>query len=294
MGTLRDQMVNYMQTRGYSEKTIKLYTSCMKTFSLYFGRSPLDVSGSEIESFIRYLRGLKKSESTVHIYYAALVLFYSMYGQRARLPRLTFRRSSSRLPVLLSPEEVCDLLESCGNIKFRTIFTLIYSAGLRISEAAKLTLADIDFTRKTVFVRESKNGKDRYTILGDRTATMIKRYIEIYQPQGFLFYGTERSSGISTDSIQRVFRNLVSSHNGNRHIHVHTLRHCFATHLMEGGTSIFHIMHLLGHSNIQTTMLYLHMRSPESLSIRSPIDRLRFSEQNRSVPARGQLLLETA
>ena len=137
-----------------------------------------------------------------------------------------------------------------------------------------------------------KNGKDRPTLLAQKTIQLLRTYLQVYRPLDALFYGNDISRHISVACIQKKFRQLVERFGFSRDVHVHTLRHCFATHLLENGTSIFHIMHLLGHSNIQTTMVYLHMGELADLDIVSPVDHFAFGEP---VAARHpELLLETA
>lgn len=294
MGTLKNQMKDYMKTHGYSDKTIELYTCCVKCFSYHFMRSPLEITYNQIESFFLYLRKQKKSESTIHIYYESLKYFYTMHNIRNRLPHITFTRINNKLPEILCQNEVFKLLEKCTSLKYRTIFTLIYSAGLRVSEAANLKLSDIDFERKQIFIRNSKNKKDRYTLLADETIILIKNYLQIYNPIEYLFYSNDICNKISNDCIQKTFKNLVIENKIVKNIHIHTLRHCFATHLLENGTSIFYIMKLLGHSNIQTTMIYLHMQSLDQLNIKSPIDKYKFNMNDYNLNSQKQLLLASA
>jgi site-specific recombinase XerD len=139
-----------------------------------------------------------------------------------------------------------------------------------------LTLADIDFDRKQVYVRKGKNGRGRYSILGDKAAQLLRTYMNVYRPHSFLFYNPRDSTiRISNSAIRKALRKLLIGNRVDpREVHMHTLRHCFATHLMENGTSLFHIMNLLGHVSISTTMVYLHMQNLGKLNITSPIDLL--------------------
>jgi len=294
MGTLRNEMENYMKIKGYSNKTIKLYTSCVKCFSYYFMKSPLDISSNQIELFFLYLRNAKKSESTIHIYYESLKFFYKMNKIKNRLPHITFSRIDNKLPEILCQNEVFQLLENCTSLKYRTIFTLIYSAGLRVSEASNLKLTDIDFARKQIFIRNGKNKKDRYTLLAEETIILLNKYLQIYNPIDCVFYSKDICKKISISCIQERFKDLVNVSNLSKKIHIHTLRHCFATHLLENGTSIFYIMQLLGHSNIQTTMVYLHMQSLDKLNIVSPIDKYKIDKNIDNTKIQQQLLLASA
>jgi site-specific recombinase XerD len=196
-----------------------------------------------------------------------------MVNMKDYVPKIRIGRVINKIPYIPNPEELFSIINNCSSLKFRTIFTLIYSAGLRVSEAANIKLSDIDYSRKTILIRNGKNNKNRYTILADATISMIHDYLKVYKPVEFLFYKKrDITEQISISHIQKTFSNLIIKSNCNQDIHVHTLRHCFATHLLENGTSIFYIMKLLGHSNIQTTMVYLHMQDLSKLNLESPID----------------------
>lgn len=274
MGTLKNEMIFDMKYKGYSIKTIKNYTYCVHSFSKYFMKNPLYITKDQIINFFSYLRSKNRSESTIHIYYESLKYFYKIHNRLDILPKLKFPRINNKIPVVLSKSDIQILLQKCNSLKYKTIFSVIYSAGLRISEATNLKLSDLDFNRKTIYIRNSKNKKDRYTILADETIKLLKDYINIYRPIDFVFYSNDISKKISTDCIHKHFKKHIKYCEFDSTIHVHTLRHCFATHLLEEGTSIFYIMKLLGHSNIQTTMVYLHMQSLSSLNIKSPIDNM--------------------
>jgi site-specific recombinase XerD len=224
---------------------------------------------------------MNKSESTIHIYYEAIKYFYSLHGLSNIVPRIGIKRIPQKLPVVLSQEEVLKILKTCESLRFKTIFTLIYSAGLMVSEATNLKLTDIDYDRKQILIRNSKNHKDRYSILANNTIELLKLYINVYKPIDYLFYNQrDISRKVSTSYIQKYFKILLRKTNTNPTAHVHTLRHCFATHLVENGTNLFFVMRLLGHSNIQTTMVYLHLQSFKSLNIQSPLDKMNFMNDN--------------
>lgn len=273
MGKLRDQMVDFMTLHGYATKTIKSYTTCVNTFSRFYMKSPLAISSEEILSYFLQLRRRHKSEATINIYFASLLFFYSLHGMPERMPKITIHRKARSIPTILSRSEVVDLIEGCTSMRVKTILSIIYSAGLRISEVVNLKVADIDFERRTIFIRNAKNRKDRYTILAKRTENLIADYINVFKPKDYLFFSKKDiTRPISEDFIQARFRSLVMKAGIQKKVHVHTLRHCFATHLLENGTSLFYVMNLLGHSNIQTTMIYLHAQASDISRIVSPLD----------------------
>jgi site-specific recombinase XerD len=273
MGAIRNNMIVTMRNQGYSEKTIKLYTTSVRALASHYNKTPLDISAQQVADYIFHLRARQKSDSTVRVYFEAIKYFFRINRLTDRIPHITLGKVRHKLPTILSQTEVLALLDSCSSLKDKTIFTLIYSAGLRVSEAAQLQLNDINFERKTILVRNGKNKKDRYTLLANETIRLLRDYMRVYHPQTYVFYSVDVFSGISVDCIQKHFKRLILSNHIDPSVHVHTLRHCFATHLLENGTSIFYIMNLLGHSNIQTTMIYLHMESLELLNIQSPIDK---------------------
>jgi integrase/recombinase XerD len=295
MGVLQDSMRISMETRGYSESTIATYLYCVRTFAYHFGRSPLNISSCEIESFFHFLREQRKSDSTIHLFYVSLRFFYRLNNVTEQMPRITFKKMRYRIPVVLSQEKVALMLDSCTSLKYKTIFTVAYASGLRISELIHLTIADIDFDRKQVYVRRGKNGCSRYSILGDRTIQLLRSYINVYQPQSFLFYNAQDSTmSISKGVIRKALKKLLIRNGIDpREVHMHTLRHCFATHLMENGTSLFHIMNLLGHVSISTTMVYLHMQNLGKLNIVSPIDLL-IPQPSRELEHQNDLFAATA
>jgi integrase/recombinase XerD len=273
MGKLRDHMIDYMTLHGYAVKTIKSYTTCVNTFSRFFMKSPLAISSEEILSYFLKLRRQHKSEATINIYFASLMFFYSLHGMSDIMPKISIHRKARSLPTILSRSEVVSLIESCTSMRVKTILSIIYSAGLRISEVVNLKVADIDFDRRTIFIRNSKNRKDRYTILAKKTEKLISDYMNVFKPKDYLFFSKKDiTHPISEDFIQAKFRSLVMKVGIKKKVHVHTLRHCFATHLLENGTSLFYIMNLLGHSNIQTTMIYLHAQATDISRIVSPMD----------------------
>ncbi|MGA9131873.1 MAG: tyrosine-type recombinase/integrase [Candidatus Sulfotelmatobacter sp.] len=286
MGVLQNSMRAAMETRGYSDRTVALYVTCVRVFANHFGRSPLLISSNEIESFFHFLRQEHRSDSTIHLYYVSLRFFYRLNNMPDRMPRLKFAKIRNKLPMVLSQEKVATMLDSCDSLKYKALFTLAYASGLRISELRDLRVSDLDFDRKLVYVRKGKGGRSRYTILGNRTIQILRTYMNVYSPHSFLFHKqTDSTVRVNANMIRRQLRKvLIKNGIDVREVHMHTFRHCFATHLMESGTSIFHIMQLLGHANICTTMVYLHMQDLNKLNITSPIDLLEPPQNEDSEP----------
>jgi integrase/recombinase XerD len=272
MGALRDAMIDDMRLHGYSKKTIDMYVKYMARYAAHFGKSPLEISPEELRSFFIGLIDKGTSPSTLHNYYSAIKVFYRFHDRDWYLDRIPPPKIPFRIPSVMDQSEIQAVLDRCRTLRHKTIFTLIYSAGLRVSEAANLRCSDIDFKRRIIHVRSSKNGKDRFTILGDKTAVLIERYLNRYKPKSYLFYSLhDIARPIPIRQIQDTFHKLVLEAK-IQGAHVHTLRHSFATHLLEADTNLFYIMKLLGHTSINSTIVYLHMQRLDMLSIVSPLD----------------------
>jgi integrase/recombinase XerD len=273
MGALRERLISEMKLRGFSQRTIESYTYAVKRFAAYFGKSPLTVDPEECRSYFLALRERGISVSGARIVYAALKVFFSSENRLDILSLVHVPRPRRGLPEVMSKNEIQILFEHCAHKRYKALFSLIYSSGLRISEALALRVEDIDFERRVIRVRSGKGGRDRLTILGEKAIEALRSYMAAYRPVGLAFYSAaDPSRPCRTRAVQGFFRSVVTRARLSPRYHVHTLRHSFATHLMEDGVNLFYVMRLLGHSSISSTVVYLHMRSPASLNIRSPID----------------------
>jgi integrase/recombinase XerD len=188
-----------------------------------------------------------------------------------RIPR---SKISKKLPLVLSMQEVQSLLDCVENLKHRAILTTIYSGGLRLGEAINLKPSDIDAERMTILVRQGKGNKDRYTVLGQKTLELLRLYYKTYRPGEWLFPSKDPAQPLSGSSVQKVFKKALHRVGIRKKASVHTLRHSFATHLLESGTDLYHIQRLLGHTTAKTTSLYLHITGKDLAKVKSPIDLL--------------------
>lgn len=294
MGKLKDQMVDHMVLNGYSERTIENYTGCVSVFAHFFNKSPLEISIEEVTRFFLHLRESKKSEATVHLYYFALRYFYKMHKVVGRMPQIRLKRSN-KVPPVFSKNEVGALLGECTSYRYKALFSIIYSAGLRISEALNLRIEDIDYDRKQIYVRRAKNNKDRFTLLANTTMNELCFYLKMYKPTSILFYsGVEKDKKMSQDTVRKEFKRILYNAGIRKKAFVHTLRHSFATHLLDSGTSLFHIMKLLGHSHISTTLRYLHMQDLSELRVTSPLDSVMSSASKNTLYNHQLTLIKTA
>ena len=280
MDTLKQQMEIDMELRGFSKCTCKTYLKQMHHFVRHFKKSPLEMADQEIREYLHYLTHDKElSHSYVNCAYSALKFFYTTTLDREwdirKLPRL---KKQSKLPVVLAPQEINAIFLVTTNLKHKAILMAIYSAGLRVSEAAHLKISDIDSQRMQIRIRSGKGNKDRYCMLSQTLLGVLRKYWYAYQPSEWLFPSVEKDKPLSSRSIQRMFKKSLELAGIHKETGVHCLRHSFATHLLELGTDIYAIQRLMGHTNIKTTSIYIHVQEQKVLSIVSPLDRIQISD----------------
>lgn len=200
------------------------------------------------------------------------------------IPTVIYPRPSSKLPAVMSPEEIGKVIDGVQNIKHRCILMLLYSTGMRVSEIASCMIADIDSPNMRIKVVQGKGAKDRYTIMSHYVLLELRAYYLIYRPQGYLFNGPRTGSKYSVRSIQHVMQKaLVTAGLQSKSYTIHTIRHSFATHLLDNGTDLYTIKELLGHSNLQTTMNYLHLTSRRVDQIVNPYDALLLAKDKNTL-----------
>jgi integrase/recombinase XerD len=274
--TLREQMQRDLQLRGLSVRTQEAYLSQVRDFARYFKKSPDQLGESEIKEYLHYLlREKKASDSTVKQCYGALKFLYQTTLQRGWImEKIPYLKTRMKLPVVLDRKEIDALFTVTHNLKHLAILMLIYSAGLRVGEAANLRISDIDSKRMTIRVQQGKGGKDRYSILSHVALETLRQYWRKYRPSEWLFPGYGKNNPISSRSIQRIFEAAKDRTGITKPASAHTLRHSFATHLLEAGTNLHHIQLLLGHKSPQTTTIYLHVSRMDLAQIASPLDRV--------------------
>ncbi len=183
-------------------------------------------------------------------------------------------RKDKKLPVVLSKEEVAKIINSVDNVKHKAILMLVYSAGLRVGEVVRLKTEDIDSKRMLIHIKGAKGRKDRYTLLSEIALGILREYWRQYKPQKWLFEGARKDRYITTRTVDKVMEHACTKADINKDVSVHTLRHSFATHLLEGGTDLRYIQELLGHQSSKTTEIYTHVSTQSLGKIKSPLDGL--------------------
>ena len=264
-----------LRIRNYSPKTIKAYRSCIRLFVDFFApRHPRELSSDDIRRYILHQIDEKKlSAGTVSQTLNALRFLYGeIYKRPFELGGIKHPKKSRKLPVVLSLDEVKRLFESVGNLKHRVLLMLAYSAGLRVGEVVRLKPEDIDSNRKLIRIQLGKGRKDRYTILSNVVLDGLREFWKAYRPKVWLFEGRPAGKRYSERSAQKVFEQAAKKAGIRKRVSIHSLRHSFATHLLEQGTDIRFIQELLGHRSVKTTEIYTHVSRQKIASLRSPID----------------------
>jgi len=275
MGKLRDQMLVDLQLSGAKPRTQKTYLREVENLTKYFNRSPEELGEAELKEYMLYLINKRHlSEGTFRFYVAGLKFFYRTTLKRDwPVEKIRHPRSKRKLPVVLDLSEVESLFSVTRNLKHKVILMMTYSSGLRASETARLKLTDIDSKRMTVKVNDGKGGKDRYSILSKTTLEHLRQYWRKYRPTEWLFEGQKKDEHITVHSIQLMFYAARKRAEITKPASVHTLRHSFATHLIEAGTSLHHVQLLLGHRSPTTTTVYLHVSRLNLSQVISPLDK---------------------
>jgi len=266
MTELRRRMLEDMRLRGLSERTQRTYVDAVAGLALYYHQSPDRLSDDQIRRYLVYLRNERKlSDSSMNQKYYALRFFYQKTLKR-KMPVLKFARvrKCSKLPLVLSREEVHQILNAASSQRHRVWLTLVYSCGLRVSEAAQLQVKDVDWDRQTLRIRQAKGRKDRYLPLNDTMLKLLKEYVERYQLEHWLLAGRNPQNYVSVSTIQSAFKRALKKTEIKKDATLHTLRHSFATHLIEQGISLRIVQELLGHSSPNTTAIYTHV-TPQGL-----------------------------
>ena len=262
--------------KGQSKSTLENYIRRIAVFSLHFGRLPQAISDDEIREYLTSVALDPKSPSRSsfkHMVYG-LRYYFRLTGQNKRAIELPSLKNEMKLPVILNGSELKELFKAPALLKHRIVLTLIYSAGLRGQEVINLKIPDIDFERESIHIRQSKYKKDRIVPLSAYMAKGLKKYIEVEHPHIWLFNGKEPDGRYSVKGLSWVMREALKKTSVKKDVNLHSLRHSYATHLLEDGINIVTLKELLGHSDITTTMIYLHVARCPHVAAHSPPDTL--------------------
>ena len=276
MTPLRQRMLEDLQIRHYSPITIRVYLHAVAEFARHFGTSPDRLRAEHIRQYQLFLIQEKKASQSTLVQTVCALRFLYTHTLRRKIPieRIPFPRREKKLPLILSREEVKALLEAPDNLRHRTLLALLYGCGLRVSEVIQLHVNDIDSARKVVHVRPGKGRKDRQTLLPAKLLDLLRCYWRSHKPTGWLFPSVDSARPIAPKAVFLACRQAAQSAGICKPVPPHSLRHAFATHLLEAGVNLRSIQLLLGHANLETTARYLHVADVAVRSTASPLDSL--------------------
>ena len=276
MSELRRKMMADLKVRNYAERTCEIYITRVAEMAQHFGRSPDRISHKEVRDYLRYLvmeRGVSRS-AYVQTTASLRFLYGTTLDRPGMIHYLPYPRQKRRQPVVLSRDEVARLLKAIPNLKHRTVAMTQYGAGLRISEALHLQPSDIDSDRMVITVRHGKGDVDRQVILSKVLLGALRRYWRVYAPACWLFSGKDPQDPLGVSTIQRAIKEARLRAEIPKRATSQTLRHSFATHLLESGTDLRIIQVLLGHRSLRTTQIYTHVATDRLRGTVSPLDTL--------------------
>jgi len=272
---LRQRMIDDMTIRNLSPATQQSYLHAVRKFSRFFGRSPERLDIEDVRRFQVHLAGRGVSWGSLNQAVCALRFFYGVtLGQDEVPERIPYARQPRTLPVVLSPDEVVRFLEAVSSLKCRTALTTAYATGLRVSEVVAVKLGNIDSERMVIRIEHGKGGKDRYVMLPQRLLMLLRRYWQLTRPKHWRFPGSSEEKPLHPTSLHAACRSACTAAGLDKRVTPHTLRHSFATHLLEQGADIRVIQALLGHSNLSTTARYTKVAVSTIQATTSPLERL--------------------
>ncbi len=286
---LRRRMIEDMAVRGFAPKTQQGYIRAVRNFTAFFGRPPDQASAEDLRRYQLHLRSIGTSATSMNAAATALRFFFEVtLDRREMAAALTSVRQPQRIPVLLSPAEVARLLDHAPGLKARAALSLAYGAGLRASEVVYLRVSDIDSERQVIRIEQSKGRKDRNAMLSDDLLALLRAWWRLGRekgvmlPGGWLFPGQNPVNPMTARQLSRIFHGAKEAAGIDKKVSLHTLRHCFATHLLEQKVDIRVIQILLGHKKLETTARYSHIANTTLKAVKSPLEYL---EQGPLPPA---------
>lgn len=260
-----------MRLRGFSQKTIKSYLLYIESCIRFSKKSPREIKGEDIRQYLDHLAQSGKSSSTINGAYSALQFYFSKILRRRFFMNIPRTKKPFKLPVVLSKEETQCMINYITNPKHKCIVQMLYGTGMRVGELVRLRMKDIDFERGCICIVKGKGFKDRMALLPNTIKDLLLKQNKIKQPLDFLFTNG-RGGRLTEASIQKVVKNAAKKASISKGVTPHTLRHSFATHLLEQGTDIRYIQELLGHKKLETTQVYTKVSSQSLRAIQSPLD----------------------
>lgn len=262
-----------LRLRNYSQKTIKSYLGCLVDYFSILAKNYECFDADLTKQFLLAKQNKGYAPQTVNLYLNAIKFFYRDVLKFPQKIDLKFAKRGERLPIVLSRDEVRRIIESIKNPKHHLMLALAYGGGLRVSEVINLRIRDIDLSELTIHIKQAKGKKDRLTVFPEKLKVDIAALIALRDPSDFIFI-SERGGKLTERTAQAIFEKALKATSVPKRATFHSLRHSFATHLLENGVDVRYVQELLGHKNIRTTQIYTHVTNPAIKNIKSPLDNL--------------------
>ena len=260
-----------MQLRNYSVKTIKAYTTVVKDLSYFYKKRNLEqLTNQDLKNYLFAKTKRQLSSQTISLYANAINYLYQQIYKKNDFIPIKHPKKSQKLPVVLSKGEILKIIAQIKNLKHNLMVRIAYSSGLRVSEVVNLKIKDIDFESNTIMIRNGKGKKDRLTVLSEKIKPDLQKFIVCKSLHDFVF-ASERGGKLTTTTLQKIFQKALARSGVKKTATFHSLRHSFATHLLENGVDVRYVQELLGHANIRTTQIYTHVTNPNLKNIKSPL-----------------------
>lgn len=263
--------VQEMNLRGFSQSTVESYLYYVEDFIRFAKKSPKEATSNDIKNYLGHLIKQNRSSSTINLAYSALYFYFGKVLRRKFFINMPRSKKEKKLPVVLTKEEVLKILGAVNNVKHKLVLATIYSSGLRVSEVVNLKVCDLDLDSRLLTVRQSKGKKDRTTVISDKVADVLKKYLASKSSSDLVFSSDRAGEGLTERTVQAIFHEALKKSGIKKEATCHSLRHSFATHLLESGTDIRYIQELLGHANVATTQIYTKVTNYGLKNIKSPL-----------------------
>jgi len=270
------KFIDMIKLKNYSNETLKNYKNYLIAILNHFDKEPALITPEDINNYIMLLKENKNISASMQSNIVSSFKFFSRFVLETdfNLKKIPYPKKNNKLPKVMNSEDVEKLLNIAINLKYKAIFLIVYASGLRVGEVVRIRLEQIDIKRGTLLILNAKGKKDRYTLFSAKVLKSLQEYLDEYKPQSWLFYsGNNKNQHLNKRSVEKMFTRYRDISNIAPFFTVHSLRHSFATHLLESGTDIRFIQEMLGHKDIKTTEIYTHVSNKSISNIASPADK---------------------
>lgn len=270
------QMTKLLELKGCTSRTIEVYCICIRKTLTTLNKPVDEITTDDLMNYLHHLISRKLENNTINQNHSIIIFFFSQVLRKHQIVApIPFMRRIKKLPEILTPIEIQSIFDYSHNLKYKTIFMTIYSSGLRIGEVLRLKISDIDSQKMQLRIQQGKGRKDRYTILSERNLKCLRDYYLVYRPEDLLFFRySYKDEPLSKNTVEKEFKTTIKAVGITKKVTPHSLRHAFASHLLDNGADIYAIKSLLGHSTLRSTEVYLQLSPTLVFDLKSPMDQV--------------------